>query len=174
MWVRFPPSAPILSMFYRAGRFQPRPSQTNHHRSITGLAEAGPRKASGRQNDERGSRQCWGCSQATQIHDGRARREHDNEQHAWPNPIRAGGAWQGASLLEPSRRTRIGDEAAMTAEFTSFYREALESNSKVYEFLCLFKIAEGINRRGRGASPEGASGFRTLSERTLSKSAGVG
>jgi hypothetical protein len=46
-----------------------------------------------------------------------------------------------------------GDDATLTPEFTSFvsfYREALESNSEVYQFLCLFKIAEGVrNRRVR-------------------------
>jgi hypothetical protein len=50
----------------------------------------------------------------------------------------------------------LGDEATMTPEFASFasfYREALESNSDVYQFLCLFKIAEGVrNRRARLAA----------------------
>ena len=41
----------------------------------------------------------------------------------------------------------VGAEGVMTAEYRgliSLYREGLESRSPVYQFLCLFKIAEGI------------------------------
>jgi hypothetical protein len=47
----------------------------------------------------------------------------------------------------------VSDGNQMSPEFrwfASLYREALESNSVVYEYLCLFKIAEGIlHRRAR-------------------------
>ncbi len=56
----------------------------------------------------------------------------------------------------------LGGSGAMSAEFrgfTSLYREALESNSPVYQYLCLFKIAEGIlNRRARLAKAAKATG----------------
>jgi len=43
--------------------------------------------------------------------------------------------------------------------FSSLYREALESNSPAYQFLCLFKLIEGIRyRRGRLAKEAKSSG----------------
>ncbi len=38
--------------------------------------------------------------------------------------------------------------------FASLYREALNSNSPVYRFLCLFKIVDGILERRRGVAAE--------------------
>ena len=44
-----------------------------------------------------------------------------------------------------------------------FYREALESSSPVYRFLCLFKIAEGIRkRRERAAADAVARGEKPM------------
>jgi hypothetical protein len=45
------------------------------------------------------------------------------------------------------------------AHYASLYREALNSNSPVYRFLCLFKIIEGIRfRRSRLGKESGTSG----------------
>ncbi len=56
----------------------------------------------------------------------------------------------------------LGGNASMSAHyraFVSLYREALESNSRVYQFLCLFKIAEGLrNRRTQLAATAKAKG----------------
>jgi methylamine utilization protein MauJ len=39
--------------------------------------------------------------------------------------------------------------------FAGFYREALETNSQIYRFFCLFKIAEGILKRRERAATAG-------------------
>jgi hypothetical protein len=49
----------------------------------------------------------------------------------------------GAGKLGPEYRAFVG-----------FYREALQSNSAAYRFLCLFKIAEGIRKRRQRAATE--------------------
>jgi hypothetical protein len=56
----------------------------------------------------------------------------------------------------------LAASGSMTVDFRAFaglYREAANSNSPVYEYLCLFKIAEGIrNRRVRLAKEANARG----------------
>jgi len=56
----------------------------------------------------------------------------------------------------------LAASGTMSVEFRAFaglYREAVNSNSPVYEYLCLFKIAEGIrNRRVRLAKEASARG----------------
>jgi hypothetical protein len=65
------------------------------------------------------------------------------------------------------RALEVDANVVQTAEFrsaVSLYRDALESSSLIYRFLCLFKIIEGIGslrvRRGRAASKVGAEIWR--------------
>jgi hypothetical protein len=67
------------------------------------------------------------------------------------------------SVLNPFAETMVmGGTGTMSQAyrwFAGLYREALQSNNRVYEFLCLFKIAEGIlERRSRLASEAKAHG----------------
>lgn len=80
------------------------------------------------------------------------------------------------NIINPNQEAHpVGDESTLTPElasFSSFYREALESSSEVYQFLCLFKIAEGIgNRRTRIAADAKAKGekFTRPEERVPSR-----
>jgi hypothetical protein len=50
-------------------------------------------------------------------------------------------------IESPLATNPTGAVSAACRGFLSLYREALESNSPVYQYLCLFKIAEGILRR---------------------------
>jgi hypothetical protein len=71
---------------------------------------------------------------------------------------------QQISIVNPFDDTPFALAAggSMTTEFRAFaglYREATNSNSAAYEFLCLFKIAEGVrNRRQRLAKEAAANG----------------
>ena len=51
----------------------------------------------------------------------------------------------------------LANEFALSPDlgrFASFYREALESNSPVYQFICLFKITEGLFKRRKQLASE--------------------
>lgn len=89
----------------------------------------------------------------------------DSPVHIWRTWIKSHdtGSLQ-ISITNPYREAAapLTGEGTLSQDFrglASLYREGLESASSVYQYLCLFKIAEGIrNRRNRFAAEAKARG----------------
>lgn len=81
---------------------------------------------------------------------------------------------QQISIITPYEATAFGllDGGKLSKEFRSFaglYREAIQSNSSVYQFLCFFKIAEGVNQRRRRLAEEAKAHGQAPSPRRVER-----